>query len=255
MQQTWQARQTPRHTVLVTGGSGGIGLGLAGAFHKAGGTVIICARNPERLERAQKEFPGIIAIQCDLSDDADRQEPAGEVPAGFPDMDVLVNNAGIKKYMDLKQGLELLRKGGDKIATNFIAPVELTAFFIGRLMTRPSAWIINISSGLAFMPMPGTCVYNATKDALHTYTIELRKQCEGTSVKVVEIVPPMVDTNLNKEGRDRARLKFRGISISEYIPTVIERLENDSEINFYGNGRDVLSLPRGETEKKLLDPS
>lgn len=82
--------------------------------------------------------------------------------------------------MDLKQGINAIRKGGDEAATNFIAPVELTALFISSLLKRPSAFIINISSGLAFMQMPATAIYNETKAALHTYTLVLRKQLEGT---------------------------------------------------------------------------
>jgi energy-coupling factor transporter ATP-binding protein EcfA2 len=96
---------------------------------------------------------------------------------------------------------------------------------------------------------------NATKAAVHTYTLVLREQLKGTSVKVVEIVPPMVDTGLNKEGRDAAHLKFRGISLSEYIPTVIEGLKNDADMIFYGDGEKVMTEPRGESERRLLAPS
>jgi uncharacterized oxidoreductase len=107
---------------------------------------------------------------------------------------------------------------------------------------------------LAFMPMAATAVYNATKAALHTYTLALRQQLEGTAVRVIEVVPPMVDTGLNRAGRDRARMKFRGISVAEYIPDVMDGLRRGEETIFHGGGADILTLPRGETEKRLLAP-
>jgi short-subunit dehydrogenase involved in D-alanine esterification of teichoic acids len=100
-----------------------------------------------------------------------------------------------------------------------------------------------------------TPIYSATKAAVHTYSLVLRQQLKGTSVSVVEIVPPMVDTDLNKAGRDNARLKFRGISLSEYIPTVIQGPENDADMVFHGDGERVMSDPRGESECRLLAPS
>ena len=171
-------------TVLGTGGTGGIGLGIAEAFYRSGSRVIVCGRDPDRLSL-----------------------------------------------------------------------VELTALFIGHLIKRPSAAIINVSSGLGFMPMLNMPIYCATKAAVHTYSLVLRQQLEDTPVKVVEIVPPMVDTDLNKEGRDRAHLKFRGISLSEYIPTVIEGLENDAEMVFHGDGEKMMTDPRGQSESRLLTPS
>jgi len=173
----------------------------------------------------------------------------------FPDLDILVNNAGIQRYIDLTKGYDELKSGEDEIAINFVATVELTALFIGHLMKGPSAAVINVSSGLGFMPMVNTPIYSATKAAIHTYSLVLRQQLKDTSVKVVEIVPPMVDTGLNKEGRDSARLKFRGISLSEYIPTVMKELENGADMIFHGEGDKIMSESRGESESRLLTPS
>jgi uncharacterized oxidoreductase len=173
----------------------------------------------------------------------------------FPDIDILVNNAGIQRYVDLKKGFDELKSGGDEIEINLVAPVELTSLFIGHLMKRPSAAIINVSSGLGFMPMPNTPIYSATKAAFHTYTLVLRQQLKDTPVRVIEIVPPMVDTDLNKEGRNAVQLKFRGISVSEYIQTVMKGLENDSDTIFHADGQRVMTEPRGESESRLLKPS
>jgi uncharacterized oxidoreductase len=144
--------------------------------------------------------------------------------------------------------------GEDEIAINFTATVELTALFIEHLLKRPSAGIINVSSGTAFMPMLNTPIYSATKAAIHTYSLVIRRQLKDTPVKVIEIVPPMVDTDLNKAGRDRAQLKFRGVRLADYIPTVIQGLESDAEMIFHGDGENVMTTPRGESESRLLNP-
>jgi len=239
-------------TILITGGTGGIGLGLAEAFLKLKNRVIVCGRSQEKIEILKKKFPGIVALQYDVADAGQRQKLAGEALRRFPELDILVNNAGIQRYIDLKKGYGELRSGGDEISVNFVAVVELTALLIGHLMKRPSAAIINVSSGLAFMPMLSTPVYNATKAAVHTYSLVLRQQLKDTPVKVVEIVPPMVDTDLNKEGRNAARIKYRGVSLQEYIPTIIDGLKKGADTIFYGDGDRVMTDSRRESESRLL---
>jgi uncharacterized oxidoreductase len=242
-------------TVLVTGGTGGIGLGMAEAFHRSKSRVIVCGRDREKLSMVKSKLPEITALPCDVGDARQRKQLAGEVLRRFPDLDILFNNAGIQRYIDLKKGYDALKSGEDEIAINFVAVVELTALFIGHLMKRPSAAVINVSSGLGFMPMMSTPIYSATKAAIHTYSLVLRQQLKDTSVKVVEIVPPMVDTGLNKAGRDGAQLEFRGIGLAEYIPTVIKGLENDADMIFYGDGEKIMSESRAESENRLLTPS
>jgi uncharacterized oxidoreductase len=242
-------------TVLVTGGTSGIGLGIAESFLRSKSKVIVCGRNKEKLSTVKNNFPDIIVLPCDVGNASQRKKLAQEVLRRFPDLDILVNNAGIQRYIDLKKGYDELKSGEDEIAINFIATVELTSLFIGYLMKRPSAAIINVSSGLGFMPMPNTPIYSATKAAVHTYTLVLRQQLKNTEVRVVEIVPPMVDTDLNKEGRNAVHLKFRGISVSEYIQTVMKGLENDADTIFHADGQRVMTEPRGESESRLLKPS
>ncbi len=242
-------------TVLVTGGTSGIGLGIAEAFLERGSTVIVCGRDKGRLSAVAEKHPGITALQCDVGDGRQRQDLAAEVLGRFPDLDILVNNAGIQRYVDLKKGFAELKAGEDEIAVNFVSVVELTAFFIGRLLERPSAAVINVSSGLGFMPMITTPLYSATKAAIHAYSLVLRQQLRDTAVRVVEIVPSMVDTGLNRAGRDAARLSYRGMILAHYLPTVIKGLENDVETIFDGDGAKLLSEPRGESEMRLLTRS
>ena len=241
-------------TVLVTGGTSGIGLGIAEAFQRSGSKVIVCGRNRKKLSSVEERFPDITALHCDLGDAEQRKALSRDVLRRFAGLDILVNNAGIQRYIDLKKGFDELKSGEDEITVNFVATVELTSLFIGHLMERPSAAIINISSGLAFMPILDTPIYNATKAAIHTYSLVLRQQLRDTSVKVIEIVPPMVDTDLNKEGRNAAHTKFRGISVSKYMPTVINGLRNDAEIVFSSDRETLMNEPRGESEMRLLTP-
>src|SRR5271157_4765299 len=195
-------------TVFVTGGTSGIGLGIAESFQKLNSRVVVCGHNNQKLSRVKEKFPDITALNYDIGDALQRKKLATEVLRRFPDLDILVNNAGIQRYIDLKKGYDELKSGEDEIAINFVATVELTSLFIGHLMKRPSAAVINVSSGLGFMPMYNTPIYSATKAAVHTYSLVLKQQLKDTPVRVIEIVPPMVDTDLNKEGRDFVHLKF-----------------------------------------------
>lgn len=239
-------------TVLITGGTSGIGLGMAEAFYRSGSKVVVCGRKRKKLSMVEGQFPNITALYCDLGDGEQRKALAKEVLHRFPDLDTLVNNAGIQRYIDLRKGIDELQSGEDEITINLVAPIELTSLFIGHLMKKPSAVIINVSSGLAFMPMLDTPIYNATKAAVHTYSLVLRQQLKDTSVKVIEIVPPYVDTDLNKEGRNAAHAKFRGISVSDYIPTIIKGLRSDATIIFSGDRETLMNEPRGESEMRLL---
>jgi uncharacterized oxidoreductase len=242
-------------TVLVTGGTGGIGLGIAEAFYRSGSRVIVCGRDPDRLLLVEKNHPGITALRCDLGDAAQREKLCKDVLDGFPGLDTLVNNAGIQRYIDLKKGYGELRSGENEIEINFVSLVELTALFIPHLMKKSSSAIINLGSGLGFMPMVNMPVYCATKAAAHIFTVVLREQLKKTSVRVVEIVPPMVDTGLNRKGREGIGLKYRGISVQEYIPSVVRGLEGDADMIFHGEGAGVMSESREKIENRLLNPS
>jgi len=242
-------------TVLVTGGSGGIGLGLAQAFHQRGSQVIICGRDPQKLAAAEKSLPGLVAHRCDVGDARQREALAQEVLQRFPALDILVNNAGIQRTIDLKKGLDEIRSGDDEIAINFTGVVELTGLFISHLLQKKDATVINVSSALGLMPMSRMPIYCATKSALHTYSMALRAQLKGTSVSVVEVLPPAVETNLNSAGRLANPNRHYGISVAEYIPGVIERLENGAELIFHGDGDKIMSEPRTVSENRLLNPS
>ena len=172
------------NTILITGGAAGIGFALARALALRGNRVIICGRNQAALDSAQAQVPELVTRVCDLNDSASRDALVGWLRAAHPDLNVLVNNAGVQYRRQLVEpdaldGLEL------EVATNFTAPVLLIGALLPTLQRNPSV-IINVSSGLAFAPMADVPVYCATKAALHSYTLSLRQQLRHTGVRVVE---------------------------------------------------------------------
>lgn len=214
------------NTILITGGATGIGLALAEAFVKTGNEVIVCARTEENLKQAKEKVPQIHVKKCDISKEADCDALYTWITANFSNLNILINNAGIQRMIDFKKGTEdLIRHrtadGEDEIDINFSSLVYMTALFTPHLMKQKEAAIINVSSGLIFHPMPALPIYCATKAAVHMLTILLRQQLEGTSVKVFELILPMVDTNLDKGARKARGQTYFGITADELVhPTL-----------------------------------
>ena len=188
------------NTVLITGGSSGIGFALSKQFIKAGNTVIVFARTTPHLERAASELPGLVTHRCDLTVEADRTELADWLLSEFPGLNILINNAGIQNYVNFTSQLDP-KAIVDEIGINLTAPIILTALFIPHLKSKDKSVIVNISWGLAFAPLAFMPVYCATKAALHSFTMSLRHQLRDLGIRVVEMIPPMVDTALRAEGR------------------------------------------------------
>lgn len=217
------------NTVLITGGSAGIGLELAKRPLELGNEVIICGRAETRLAEAKKELPALHTKQCDVSDRTQRQALFEWVQKEFPTLNVLVNNAGIQKEIDFKKGTEELFVDGDEIELNFQAPVHLSALFTPHLMNQQEAAIVQVTSGLAFNPLAVYPVYCATKAALHSFSLTLRHQLRDTSVEVIEMAPPMVDTGLNQKSRDKQGLTYRGITSEEYVQYFLDGLKEGKQ--------------------------
>jgi len=182
------------NTILVTGGGSGIGRELARRWHDLGNTVIVAGRSQGSLAETAEGHANIHPMVFDVSDPADIHRFAGEVVARFPALNVLVNNAGIMRYEDLTARRDLADAEAT-IVTNLLGPIRLTDALVDHLKGQDGAAIINVSSGLAFVPMPKAATYSATKAAIHSYTISLRAKLEG-AVEVIEIVPPAVQTEL-----------------------------------------------------------
>ncbi len=188
--------QTTGNTILITGGGSGIGQALAVAFHKLGNQVIIAGRRKDALDATTAANPGMTSMVLDVEDPSAIREFARQVTGKFPALNVLINNAGIMRVEDIQKSTEDVSDAEATVVTNLLGPIRLTAAFLPHLKAQARAAIVNVTSGLAFVPLVSTPTYSATKAALHSYTQSLRHQLQGTSVQVIELVPPAVQTDL-----------------------------------------------------------
>lgn len=214
------------NTILITGGTSGIGLAFAEQFLLEGSTVIICGRRTDRLEQIKDKFEGIVIKECDVSVSSQRVELSEWVITNYPEVNLLMNNAGIQLATDLTKPIDLGRLQSE-VEINFIAPVHLASLFVPHLLTKKAAFIVNISSGLAFVPIAFMPVYCATKAALHSLTLSLRYQLKNTSVKVFEIAPPSVDTELGHDRREDKSQSHGGLPVNEFIDEAMLALKNN----------------------------
>ena len=182
-------------TILITGGTSGIGLELAKQLIPLGNTVLVTGRDPEKLDATRRALPGVHVYQSDVSDPKAIAALHDRVVRDFPALDVLVNNAGIMRNLNLNQDRDL-QDVTREIEINLSGPVRMVQKFLPHLKTRPNALIVNVSSGLAFIPLPLSPVYCATKAAIHSFSQSLRAQLAGTGVTVIELAPPGVETPL-----------------------------------------------------------
>ena len=215
------------NTVLITGGATGIGFALAEKFLAAGNKVLICGRRENRLKEAQQKHPELLYKVCDVTDQNERE---GLLQwAKENNVNILINNAGIQRDIDLTKGMEDLLNGESEIKVNFETPVYLTALFIPYLMSQKEAAILNVTSGLVYMtsPRPIVPLYVATKSALHCFTYALRRQLANSSVKVFELIAPIVDTEINPEGRRKRPDAPRGIKPEVFAKEVMQGLIAD----------------------------
>jgi uncharacterized oxidoreductase len=191
------------NTILITGGTSGIGLGLALKFHQAGNVVIIAGRRKDLLDSIVAEHPGIKSVLLDVTDPASIADAFEHVNSTYPKLNVLINNAGIMLPENVLAP-QHLAVAEDTVATNLLGPIRMTYAFLPLLAAQDDAVIMNVTSGLAFVPMPLTATYNATKAAIHSFTESLRVQLQDTSVEVLELIPPGVRTALmNQENNEQ----------------------------------------------------
>jgi uncharacterized oxidoreductase len=183
-------------TILITGGSAGIGLAFAAKFIELGNEVIVTGRDRARLDEAKARHPKLHTIVSDVADIASVTALAAEVSARFPKLDVLMNNAGILVHRNVARGTTDLAALTTELDINVAGTIRTTAAFVELLKANHGA-IINVTSGLAFVPLPSAPIYCATKAALHSYTMSLRFQLQDAGVEVVELMPPAIDTAIN----------------------------------------------------------
>ncbi|TBW34078.1 SDR family NAD(P)-dependent oxidoreductase [Siculibacillus lacustris] len=208
-------------TILVTGGATGIGFGLVKAFHERGNRVIIAGRSRTSLAAATAALPGLVALELDIADPASIAAFAERILADHPDLDTVLHNAGMMSDESFLAGPTWLADAEATIATNLLGPLRLTAALLPHLLTRPKATILTVTSGLAFVPKLSTPTYCATKAALHSWTLCLRRQLRDTSVEVIEIAPPYVQTTLQGE---RQASDPRAMPLADFLAEVVALL-------------------------------
>ena len=209
------------NTILITGGGSGIGEALAHRLHDSGNTVIVSGRRRDALERAVAGRPNMHAVALDVERPEAVSEFARRVVAEHPGLNVLVNNAGIMRFEDLDRERDL-RDAEETVATNLLGPIRLTNALIDHLAGQDNAAIVNVTSGLAFVPLVDTPTYCATKAAIHSYTVSLREALKGR-VEVIELAPPAVQTELTPGQSNRPGYQPLGEFIDEAMRLLSEQ--------------------------------
>jgi uncharacterized oxidoreductase len=214
------------NTILITGGGSGIGRGLAEAFHALGNKVIIAGRRQKALEETTDANPGMASVTLDITAPKAIRAFAAEVTELHPTLNVRTNNAGISRLEDLKAKPEDQEAAETMITTNLLGPIRLTAALLPHLRKQSWATIINVTSGLAFVPLPIAPTYSATKATLHSYTESLRVQFQGTPVEFLEIIPPYVQTEL---GGPAQAADPRAMPLKDFIAETMQILKSQPE--------------------------
>jgi uncharacterized oxidoreductase len=187
---------TTSNTVLITGGTSGIGFELARQLLDLGNTVLVTGRDQAKLDDAKKKLPKLHTYQSDVGDAKAINALFAQVTGEFPALNVIVNNAGLMRKINLQKGEHDLAEISVEIETNLIGPIRMVQRFLPHLKAQPTAAILNVSSGLAFVPLPISPVYCAAKAGLHSFTQSLRVQLKNTNIKVFELAAPLTKTTL-----------------------------------------------------------
>jgi uncharacterized oxidoreductase len=211
------------NTIFITGGGSGIGRGLAEALHRLGNRVIISGRRKGHLEATTKANPGMQSVELNVEEPASIASVSKRVIADYPNLNVLINNAGIMQVDDAAGVIDdaVLTS---TVTTNLLGPIRLTSALIGHLKKQEKAAVIYNTSVLGYVPLALTAVYSSTKAALHTYALSQRYKLRGTSVSVLEIVPPWVQTDLMNSNDEP-----RAMPLREFIDETIKVLGTDAE--------------------------
>jgi uncharacterized oxidoreductase len=243
-------------TILITGGTSGIGLELAKQLIARRNTVLITGRDAQRLAATKSKLP-VHTYVCDAGSPADIQKLQTTIAAEFPNLDTLINNAGVMRNLDLNQSRELTDVTLE-LAVNLCGPVQMVQAFLPGLKIRPDGLIVNVSSGLAFVPFPLSPLYSAAKAGVHAYTRCLRAQLARTNVRVVELAPPGTETPLFRGEFEKEMKGRKGMDVQALVTKAISGIESGkTEIRpglsnvLYVLSRIAPRIPFGQMVKML----
>lgn len=211
-------------TVLITGGTAGIGLGLARRLHALGNTVIVAGRRRPLLDEIVEAHPGMASVVLDVTDPASIRAAFDDVTTRFPALDVLFANAGIATPEDLRTGRGLAG-AEDTVATNVLGTLRVSNLFVPWFVARGRGTVVTTGSGLAFVPLAGAPSYGASKAFVHSFTQALRVQLSGTGVDVVELVPPAVRTSFYGQQDDQ-----RAVPLETFLDETFAVLRDEPHV-------------------------
>ncbi|RCR68259.1 SDR family oxidoreductase [Larkinella punicea] len=241
--------KTQNNTVLITGGSAGIGFEIAKLFAQRGNQVIITGRNAERLQQAAAQLDNTTAIVSDVSNPADVDQLVERLNKDFPTLNLVINNAGRAFYYSLSEdGIQASDKAGEEMTTNYLAIIRLTEKLLPLLKKQSEAALVNVSSIVAFVPGHTTATYSASKAALHAYTQAMRYTlAKDTAIKVFELMPPLVNTDFSQEIGG-----INGISPTVVAQDLLTALETDTYEIHVGNTATLYKLFLSSPEEAFL---
>lgn len=228
-----------RRTILITGGASGIGFALAEQLLQQQNRVIICGRNQDKLSRAQQQLPALETIQCDINRADDLTDLQSRLTRNFPQLDTLINNAGIQQQLDLTHNKSLDQAVMHEIHTNLVSQINITHCLYPLLTSNSNPAILFVSSALAMVPKVQAPIYSASKAGLHSYVQSLRHQVKNDGIQVVEVFPDVIDTPMTGH-----RVSEKKMNANVFAAEVLKKLQaNPAEI-FTGRTRLLTVLNR-----------
>jgi uncharacterized oxidoreductase len=246
------------NTIFITGGGSGIGKGLAEAFHKLGNQVIIAGRREQALKKICGAYPGMRYYVLDVTDLRSIRSVAEKVIADFPKLNCVFNNAGVQKYVDLS-GAKPMDDAAllSELNTNVLGLIRVSAEFIPHLKKQDHgkqdhATLVNVSSGLAFVPLARFPVYCATKAAVHSFTVSLRQQLKDSGVNVLELIPPYVDTELGGPSKTVRSGGPVPMPLDQFISETMEELAGDSDEIAIGQAKNLVAATAPESFRQAF---
>jgi uncharacterized oxidoreductase len=246
--------QMQGNTIFITGGTSGIGRGLAEAFFQRGNQVIITGRREERLKAICARHPGMYSYVLDVTNPAAIQAVARRAIDEFPSINCVINNAGVQMRLNFVPGTEFDPAGMEtQISTNLLGPMRVAMAFLPHLAGQSGATLVNVSSGLAFVPSARFPVYCATKAAIHAWTLSLRHQLRRSGIKVIELIPPYVATELGGPGKPAVPAGGRGpMALDAFIAETMRELEPDVEEVAVGSAKRLVAAAALDEVKKAF---